>query len=982
LVSHVLQSLKRIEPEGNLTDLSDKTDLRKAQLPINDLELQTVLRQVPGGVVIAEAPSGEIIYQNEEAAHLSRRPLLHSGNFEHDMHTAFHQDGRRYQAEEYPIARALAGHIVTKEEILYRRSDGTPAYFLVNATPIRRSDDIISKVLSTYFDITDQRRAEHALKESEQRLSFALSSAELALWDLDITTGDAVVDEKPFALFGYKPGEINPSFNAWLSIIHADDKRSVLTQWVDHMEGKLPVYEVSVRLRTAQGDWKWALIRGRVTKRDGSGKPIQAVGTLLDIDRMKRAEIALRESEERFHSILQHAAIGIATVAPSGCWLSVNPKISDILGYPEDELLRRGNIKDVMHGADAAHFETSLQALLHNEISMFTVEQRYIRKDGSIIWVHLTASAVLDDRGVVKYLVSVIEDKTARKLAEQQLEEVQAQLRMATQIAQLGFWEWIPRRDEMYFSPEWKAQLGYSDDQLLNRWEEWESRVHPDDLGRVLANINALLAATSSDFIDEFRMRHRNGSYRWISVRCVTLFDGEGRLNKVVGTHLDITEQKMTQENIRLLVQHDALTGLPNRGLLYEFSEHLLAAARRSSSPLAVLFLDLDRFKAVNDTYGHKIGDGVLKEVARRLNQLMRAEDVISRLGGDEFVAILPKIRGKENAASVALKALKSLGQPYLIDGFELHLSPSIGISLFPRDGENLDTLIQKADAAMYKVKNSGCNNFQFFTPRLHGEWQKRIGLESRLRAGLERDEFDLHYQPVIDTRTDTVAGADALLRWPRAGETPVDPAIFIPIAENSGLILPLGEWILLQACRQHQLWIQQGLPPLSIAVHVSSVQFRKKEFRCMVAQAISVTGVDPTCLEIQIAETTVMNNVDDAAKVMHGLKELGLKISLDGFGTGNSNLRQLSRLPIDKLKVDRSLVRRMSVDKGSRAIADTIIALGRALDIQVVAEGIESENDLYILKQHHCHHAQGFHLGRPMPGYQFVEWYRRQPLH
>ncbi|HEX2531602.1 MAG TPA: EAL domain-containing protein, partial [Burkholderiaceae bacterium] len=477
----------------------------------------------------------------------------------------------------------------------------------------------------------------------------------------------------------------------------------------------------------------------------------------------------------------------------------------------------------------------------------------------------------------------------------------------------------------------------------------------------------------------EYRRRHKDGTYRWISVRAIPLYDEHGNLYKLIGTQLDITDQKAAQESLLQSAQHDGLTGLPNRTLLYEFAEHLVAAARRSNSRLAVLFFDLDRFKAVNDTYGHKVGDGVLKEMARRLDDLMRAEDVIGRLGGDEFVAVLPKTRSQEDAARVAMKARDALGKPYVIGGIELNLSPSIGISLFPKDGGDIDTLIHNADEAMYEAKKEGYSNIRFFTARADRAPSRQNDFGQRLRLGLEHGEFDLHYQPVIDIGSGQVVGVEALLRWPRMNGDAARPASLIALAEASGQMLPLGDWILRQACHQHQTWLLHGLPPIAIAVNVSPVQLRRTEFQESIQRVLAATGMDPTFLEIEVTEGTVMKSLARAQDVLQAIKNLGLKIVLDELGTGYSSLVKLSHLPIDKLKISGTLVRHLTSDKSRLAIVDAIVALAVSLGVDVVAEGVESEDDLNALKERRCHHAQGFYLGWPMPGQRFEKWYTQR---
>ncbi|HYD82056.1 MAG TPA: EAL domain-containing protein [Paucimonas sp.] len=950
--------------------------------PIDASELAALLEHTQAGLVVVDAASGRTTFRNERADGLLGCTAGKADSYDCYVYGALHADGKHYQPHEFPIARALAGEFVRNAEVVYRGEGQVSRHLLMNAAPVHDEGGVIVEALASFVDISEQRRLERELADSRQKLSFILYGAQTMPWTLDIRSGAASIDASWFALLGYPPDRIKPTLDALLGIIHARDRPRVVHHWHDHLQGRMPYFEVSCRLRTATHEWRWVLIRAAVVERGEDGKPLRAAGALIDIDHVKLTELALHESEQRLRSTLEYAGVGIATVSAAGRWLSVNPRQAAITGYAADELLGAGAIDDILHPDDADAFHSCMRKLLKGDVSSFTRELRCVRKDGKTIWVDVTLSRVSDEHAGIKYLIAIFDDKTEKKFAQQQMEKAQAQLRMATRIAGLGFWEWDVKSGDVAFSEDWKSQLGYTDADLKDRLADWQTRIHPDDRERVLGYLRDFLEAPTPDYSQEFRTRDKDGNYRWISVRGLPVFDRRGELEKIVGTHLDITDQKNAQEDARLRAQHDPLTGLPNRGLFYEFSEHLVASARRAAAPLAVLFFDLDHFKSINDNYGHKVGDGVLKEVATRLSQLMRAEDVIGRVGGDEFVAILPKIASNEHAAVVAAKALESLRQPYRIDGIEVRMSPSIGISLYPTDGDNIDMLIQRADAAMYRVKHGERNNFRFFAQEWNGPGYRATPLEDRLRIGLERGEFDLHYQPVIDTRTGEVVGVEALLRWQQDDGRQIEPGAFIPVAETTGLIVPLGEWTFQQACRQHQAWIREGLPPIPVAINISAAQLRRGEFQHSIGHAISATGIDPARIEIEVTESTVMKNYDQAADVLHGLKLLGLKIALDDFGTGYSNLNQLSRLPLDKLKVDRSFVRYLTSDRSSLAIAEAIIALGRALGIDVVAEGIETEQDLNVLKEHDCFQAQGFHLGRPMPGEEFMQWYKKHWLH
>ncbi|ANQ85712.1 hypothetical protein dqs_2682 [Azoarcus olearius] len=431
----------------------------------------------------------------------------------------------------------------------------------------------------------------------------------------------------------------------------------------------------------------------------------------------------------------------------------------------------------------------------------------------------------------------------------------------------------------------------------------------------------------------------------------------------------DITERKAAER----IAQHDPLTGLPNRALLYEFAEHLLAAATRERAGAAVLFVDLDRFKPINDTYGHQIGDAVLKQVATRLGECIRGGDLIARLGGDEFLAVLAKIGRAEDAASVARHALDHLRQPYRVDGLELTVTPSIGISLFPQDGEEIEELIRNADAAMYHAKENGQNDFQFFRAEFNDRMREALRIESRLRQGLADREFVLFYQPVVDTETVEVVGAEALLRWPAMNS---EPGQFIPVAEKAGMIRPLGNWVLQEACRQQREWADKGGPSVPIAVNVSPLQFRQKNFVASVGDALQRNGLSPASLRVEVTEGTLMADAEAARHILSGLQAIGVKVALDDFGTGYSSLGYLSRLPIDILKLDQTFVQGIGRHDASTAVVEGIIALGRSLGLEVIAEGVESAEVAAFLREHHCDRSQGFHFSPPMPPEQFERWW------
>jgi diguanylate cyclase (GGDEF)-like protein/PAS domain S-box-containing protein len=443
----------------------------------------------------------------------------------------------------------------------------------------------------------------------------------------------------------------------------------------------------------------------------------------------------------------------------------------------------------------------------------------------------------------------------------------------------------------------------------------------------------------------------------------------------------DITAQKAAEEKLLHAAQHDALTGLPNRALVYEFGALLLAAAKRSNSRLAVLFFDLERFKSLNDAYGREAGDCLLKEIALRLRRNVRGSDLVGRMGSDEFVVVLNDVQSEQDVANSATHLLEVLRKPCQSGEFSLQASPSIGISLYPDDGSDIDTLIRHADAAMRDARERGHTGYQFFTPAIQSSIQRAIAIEQKLRQGIEQNEFELYYQPVVDTQSRRIVGAEALIRWPQANGEVMQPNEFIQVAEANGVINQLGEWVIQEACRQLQQWHMMGLPPLRIAVNVSPVQFRARNFYQCVADALTTSGIDPDCLELEVTESAVMKQVDEASQTLASLKNLGLKIALDDFGTGYSSLSRLARLPFDKLKVDQSFIRNIDTDSRSLAIAETVIALGKRLGVKVVAEGIETEAAFDLLRECDCDLGQGYLLSKPMPAEQFQRWHQEHCL-
>jgi diguanylate cyclase (GGDEF)-like protein/PAS domain S-box-containing protein len=443
---------------------------------------------------------------------------------------------------------------------------------------------------------------------------------------------------------------------------------------------------------------------------------------------------------------------------------------------------------------------------------------------------------------------------------------------------------------------------------------------------------------------------------------------------RAIGSQIgQFIQHKQAEERVRHLAHYDELTGLPNRSMFNQRLSHALAQAKRGDRPLAVLFIDLDRFKNINDTLGHEAGDRVLREVADRLRACLRESDTIGRLGGDEFVVLIAEFPEPLQVAAVAQKILAAAARPLVIETQEFHITASIGISTYPDDSADMQSLLKNADIAMYRAKERGKNNYQFYSAQMNVHTLERVALESNLRRALERDEFLLHYQPKVDIHSGCITGMEALLRWQQPGKLLIPPVQFIPLAEETGLIVPIGEWVLMTACTRTKTWQELGLAPLCIGVNLSPRQFAHERLLQDVSRVLNDTGLDPASLELEITESMVMHNPDQAVKLLSKLKDMGIQLSIDDFGTGYSSLNYLKRFPLDSLKIDRSFIQDLPGNSDDAAITRAIIAMAHSLRLKVIAEGVETEQQLSFLREHGCDEMQGYYFSKPLPENEFV---------
>ena len=682
--------------------------------------------------------------------------------------------------------------------------------------------------------------------------------------------------------------------------------------------------------------------------------------------RHRRATQAVASSEARFRAIFEQATAGIARSDMASRILEVNDRFCEMVGYSEADLLGK-TFADITHPADLDKSQQFRDRLLRGNAGRAAgqLEKRYVRKDGAIVWVAIAASLVRDRKGAPDYCVTVIQDVTRRKRAEQALQDSKEQFQQLAMHIPEAFWITDLKRHAMiYVSPAFERIHGARLRSMRGVWRAWKDTLHPEDRARAL-EAHRSMAYGPVDV--QYRIVRPDGVTRWVRACGYPVENSRGVIYRVAGTIEDITERRELENRLHYQAHFDSLTGLPNRTLFFDRLGQALAQARRASRIVGFLFVDIDRFKVVNDTLGHHVGDKLLQHVARCLVRLVRAEDTVARLGGDEFGIILPHVDKPEHAGLIAQKALTALAEPLQLDSHEVVVTGSIGVALSSPDGVDAETLVKNADTAMFRAKNSGRNAYEFYTCSMNERALEQLHLERRLRRAIERNELTLHFQTKRNIATGELTGCEGLLRWREAGGRTVEPAEFVPLLEESGLIKQVGEWVVQSACRQIADWQSAGLPALPVAVNISAKQFSQRNLATIIENALRDNSVHGRHLEIELTESTAMQNAEEAIVVLGRLKALGVRIAIDDFGTGHSSLSYLKRLPIDVLKIDRSFVTGLPFSENDASITKAIITMAHSLGMKVVAEGVENRQQLTFLAENGCDEVQGYLFSRPL---------------
>ena len=682
-----------------------------------------------------------------------------------------------------------------------------------------------------------------------------------------------------------------------------------------------------------------------------------------DITERKRVEEELYRAHQMLQTILDTIPqrvfwkdrnctyLGCNRILATDAGLS-NP--AEIIGKSDFDLAWR-ETAEVYRADDKLVMEQGSAKLGYEEIQA--------RPDGGRVWLRTNKLPLWDREGKAIGVLGTYEDITERKQAEQALRTSEKRYRLLFERNLAGVFRTTLEGRVLECNHAAARIFGYDSPEELLALPATSLYHTASDRETLLRKLKSEKSLTNH----ETRFRRKNGDSTWVMLKLTLVEDDSGIARIVEGTFVDITERKVAEERVQSLAYYDALTGLPNRILLRDRLSNALATARRQNHKVALLFLDLDRFKIINDSLGHSVGDLLLQAIAERLKRCAREQDTVSRLGGDEFLIVLTNVKDIPDVAVAAERFMDAMTAEFVIQGHSLSISCSLGISIFPEHGADSETLIKNADAAMYRAKEGGRNNFQFFTVDMSAQAVERLTLESGLRLALGKKELFLVYQPQMNIATGKIIGLEALLRWQHPTLGLVPPDKFIRIAENSGLIMPIGEWVLRTACSQARKWQDEGLTAVSVAVNVSAVQFRQEDFPEIVRRVLHETGLAPQYLELELTESLLLSNADVAFSVLRQLTAMGLRLAIDDFGTGYSSFSYLKKFTVSKLKIDRSFIRDIAVNPDDMAITTAIISMAKSLNLKVIAEGVENEAQMSLLRAHQCDEIQGYYFCKPL---------------
>ena len=862
--------------------------------------------------------------------------------------------------EELP---SREGRKTGKFEYRFRHTDGSWRW-LESVGTYLLDDPAVEGVLVNSRDVTERKQTEEALKEAEARYRTLVEQIPVVTYIDRADDPDTSVYTSPQIeeLLGYNPEEWQAD-KLWSKCLHPEDEARILRA-DERFETHGEPFDEEYRLLAKDGSVVWVREEA-VLVEDEAGEPLYWQGIILDITEQKQAVEELRRSERRFRVLTQNSSDLITLMGATGTIRYQSPSVERILGYGQEETLG-DNTFDYVHPEDLSKVEMAFAEGLKDHLRRPSVEYRFRHKDGSWRWIESVGTNMLTDPEVGGYVVNS-RDVTARRTAEERYRRLAERIPVVPYIEEPD--EEDPARYHLtYMSPRIEEILGYP----VSRFKEdpgfWNELTHHEDLGAVMAE-DERVEETGEPFSMAYRMVSADGETVWVRDEALLVRDEKGEPLYWQGVLTDVTTSKTLEEQLRRRAFHDQLTGLPNRQLFVERLVRALGRTRRSGRKVAVLFMDLDGFKVVNDSLGHETGDLLLVAIGERLRRRLRPGDTLARFGGDEFVVLLEEVKHGDDATEVAGRITESLERPFVVGEQKLFVNASIGVALSTARTSSPEDLLRDADTAMYLAKDEHAG-YRVFDPAMHERVLTRLSLENDLRHAIGYDEFHLFFQPKIRLDDDTIAMIEVLLRWQHPQRGLLMPGEFIPMAEETGLIAPIGRWVLGETCRQLRGWLDrhpQGMP-LVACVNVSAGQLRYPGLLHEVRSVLEESGIEARNLVLEITESALVENMETSMTLLKELRSLGVRVALDDFGSDYSSLSYLMQLPVDFVKIDGSFARCLVESPRARVIVEAIISLAHALGLEAVGEGVESAEQLEHLRNMGCDLVQGYHLARPMP--------------
>ena len=963
--------------------LNKRADLTPADLRWKLVEqdhlIQGVLASISQGVVVVGA-DGRIDAFNDRvcelldmpASALQDHPTLHEmvqyqfkrGDFGNDLERTT-PDLHRYLTR----SRADVSTHVTELPPNYTRTTPSGRVLEIKTKPLATGG-----LIRTFTDITSYAQVEQAREHLHALLAATQSIAQVGGSEYDFVTGQTHWTIEMYRMLDTSPDEYTPTAETALQFLTPESLKMLKTVFA--LARTLPAseaaksHDVDLELVTAKKRHIWVTVRTILTQ--VNGRFVKRISVIQEITARKQAEAALRASEENFRLITSQVPGVVFRLALGNDgtrrYSFVSDGVRELYGVsPEDVMADAHVLQALRHPDDHEVIEDDLAEMTRSRGAKL-IQFRIRLKDGTVKWVQI-ASNLLSQDGTGSVRAGVMTDITTRKWAEAQLQETEARWKLALESTGDGVWDWHIRDEVEYYSTRYKEMYGYSEDKVWQRSDDYADLVHPDDKAQMMRDQQAHFDGKTTNYVNEHRVRCKDGSWKWILSRGTVISrDPQGKPLRMLGTHTDISKRKEIDALIWQQANFDALTGLPNRRMLRERLQAEMQLCKNNDQRMAVLFIDLDHFKEVNDALGHAKGDELLIEAGRRIRERLRDGDTVARMGGDEFTVLLTNISDDARTQRIVEGILGAMTMAFQLGDDQVFVSASIGITRFPDDAHEVESLLKNADQALYVAKGAGRNRLSFFTPALKAAALVRTRLTYDMRSGLVNQQFLMVYQPIINLVTGVVHKAEALIRWQHPTRGLISPAEFIPIAETSGLIIDIGDWAFREVARQTRRWRDSVYPDFQVSVNKSPAQFHHDGGSNQAwLEHLEELGLPGASIVVEITEGLLLEASASVNRQLLEMRDAGIQVSLDDFGTGYSSLSYLQKFDIDFIKIDQSFIRNLKPASKELALCKAMIVMAHELGIKVIAEGIETEEQRDLLIAAGCDSGQGYLFARPM---------------